>query len=56
MKLERRVEAPTNTDHHDPLEPHDLSTTDPPHHHLDDQDDPLRGMSDGDVLQRLEWM
>jgi hypothetical protein len=56
MKLERRTEAPTNTDHRDPLKPRDLSPPDHPPHHLDDPDDPLRGMSDGDVLQRLELM
>jgi hypothetical protein len=61
MKLERRIEAAKDRDqelHHQlpdhasqPREPVAPETM-----RLEPKDDPFRGMSDGDVLQRLEWM
>ncbi len=60
MMLERRTEGASDRDqdrHQDrqpatsPLEP---TPSEPAR--LESIDDPFRGMSDGDVLQRLEWL
>ena len=56
MKLERRTEGASDhdQDRHQDTQPHDSVSPEPVR--LDAPDDPLRGMSDGEVLQRLELM
>jgi hypothetical protein len=51
MKLERRTEGASDRDHDS--EPRESSSPSD-QMRLEIPDDPLRGMSDGEVLQRLE--